>query len=125
MTSLSTGLGRSNGWVAVHQYVGAPYESYFQQVADIMDSRWATALGKDASMPQLCERYPRWGEFQNSSALDPDGTFRNEYVDRALRRAQRSDRCARGRRVCGTPTNLNSISVLAAENLMMSGLRSV
>jgi len=36
--ALSTGFGRSNGWVAVHQYVGAPYESYFQQVADIMDS---------------------------------------------------------------------------------------
>ena len=36
--ALSTGFGRSNGWVAVHQYVGAPHESYFQQVADIMDS---------------------------------------------------------------------------------------
>ena len=90
--ALSTGFGRSNGWVAVHQYVGAPYESYFQQVADIMDSyggrpHWGKMHYLNAA--QLCERYPRWGEFQElRAALDPDGTFRNEYVDRA-RRAQR------------------------------------
>lgn len=86
--ALSTGFGRSNGWVAVHQYVGAPYESYFQQVADIMDSyggrpHWGKMHYLNAA--QLCERYPRWGEFQElRAALDPDGTFRNEYVDRVL-----------------------------------------
>jgi FAD-linked oxidoreductase len=86
--ALSTGFGRSNGWVAVHQYVGAPYESYFQQVADIMDSyggrpHWGKMHYLNAA--QLCERYPRWGEFQElRTALDPDGTFRNEYVDRVL-----------------------------------------
>ena len=86
--ALSTGCGRSNGWVAVHQYVGAPYESYFQQVADIMDSyggrpHWGKMHYLNAA--QLCERYPRWGEFQElRAALDPDGTFRNEYVDRVL-----------------------------------------
>ena len=86
--ALSTGFGRSNGWVAVHQYVGAPYESYFQQVADIMDSyggrpHWGKMHYLNAA--QLCERYPRWGEFQElRAALDPDGIFRNEYVDRVL-----------------------------------------
>ncbi len=86
--ALSTGFGRSNGWVAVHQYVGAPYESYFQQVADIMDSyggrpHWGKMHYLNAA--QLYERYPRWGEFQElRAALDPDGTFRNEYVDRVL-----------------------------------------
>ena len=86
--ALSTGFGRLNGWVAVHQYVGAPYESYFQQVADIMDSyggrpHWGKMHYLNAA--QLCERYPRWGEFQELRvALDPDGTFRNEYVDRVL-----------------------------------------
>lgn len=86
--ALSTGFGRSNGWVAVHQYVGAPYESYFQQVADIMDSyggrpHWGKMHYLNAA--QLCERYPRWGEFQElRAALDPDGTFRNEYLDRVL-----------------------------------------
>ena len=34
---LSTGFGRENGWVAVHQYRGAPYEAYFQGVERIMD----------------------------------------------------------------------------------------
>ena len=86
--ALSTGFGRTNGWIAVHQYVGAPYESYFQQVADIMDSyggrpHWGKMHYLNAS--QLSERYPRWGEFQDlRSALDPDGTFRNEYLDRVL-----------------------------------------
>ena len=86
--ALSTGFGRSNGWVAVHQYVGAPYESYFQQVADIMDSyggrpHWGKMHYLNAS--HLCKRYPRWGEFQELRAvLDPDGIFRNEYVDRVL-----------------------------------------
>ena len=86
--ALSTGFGRSNGWVAVHQYVGAPYESYFQQVADIMDSyggrpHWGKMHYLNAA--QLCERYPRWGQFQElRAALDPNGTFRNEYVDRVL-----------------------------------------
>jgi len=85
---LSTGFGRLNGWIAVHQYVGAPYESYFQQVADIMDSyggrpHWGKMHYLNAA--QLCERYPRWGEFQElRAALDPDGTFRNEYLDRVL-----------------------------------------
>lgn len=86
--ALSTGFGRLNGWVAVHQYVGAPYESYFQQVADIMDSyggrpHWGKMHYLNAA--QLCKRYPRWGEFQELRAtLDPDGIFRNEYVDRVL-----------------------------------------
>lgn len=86
--ALSTGYGRLSGWVAVHQYVGAPYESYFQQVADIMDSyggrpHWGKMHYLKAA--QLCERYPRWEEFQElRAALDPDGIFRNEYVDRVL-----------------------------------------
>ena len=86
--ALSTGFGRVNGWIAVHQYVGAPYESYFQQVADIMDSyggrpHWGKMHYLNAA--QLSERYPRWQEFQDlRAALDPDGTFRNEYLDRVL-----------------------------------------
>lgn len=86
--ALSTGFGRVNGWIAVHQYVGAPYESYFQQIADIMDSyggrpHWGKMHYLNAA--QLSERYPRWHEFQDlRAALDPDGTFRNEYLDRVL-----------------------------------------
>jgi FAD/FMN-containing dehydrogenase len=33
----------------------------------------------------LAERYPRWEEFAAARrSLDPDGTFRNEYLDRVL-----------------------------------------
>ena len=34
---LSTANGRASGWIAVHQYVGAPYEAYFQGVERIMN----------------------------------------------------------------------------------------
>lgn len=86
--ALSTGTARENGWIAVHQYQGAPYESYFQQVAAIMDSyggrpHWGKMHYLDAH--DLASRYPRWNEFQQlRRALDPDGTFRNEYLDRVL-----------------------------------------
>jgi FAD-linked oxidoreductase len=86
--ALSTGFGRRNGWVAVHQYRGAPFESYFQQVAAIMDSyggrpHWGKMHWLDAAA--LAERYPRWEEFAAvRRSLDPDGTFRNEYLDRVL-----------------------------------------
>ena len=35
--ALSTGYGREQRWVAVHQYRGAPYEDYFHGVEAIMD----------------------------------------------------------------------------------------
>lgn len=86
--ALSTGQGRRSGWIAVHQYKGAPYESYFQQVARIMDSyggrpHWGKMHYLDAET--LSTRYPRWGEFAAARVrLDPEGTFRNEYLDRVL-----------------------------------------
>ena len=86
--ALSTGFGRRNGWIAVHQFRGAPYESYFQQVATIMDSyggrpHWGKMHWLSAEV--LETRYPRWSEFVAARAsLDPEGTFRNEYLDRVL-----------------------------------------
>ena len=50
---LSTGAGRANGWIAVHQYHGAPYESYFQGVEAIMDDY---------------EGRPHWGKLHYQSA---------------------------------------------------------
>ena len=85
---LSTGTGRANGWIAVHQYRGAPYESYFQGVEAIMDDydgrpHWGKLHYQTAAT--LRTRYPQWDEFTAVRAeLDPAGTFRNEYVDRVL-----------------------------------------
>ncbi len=85
---LSTGYGRKNGWIAVHQYRGAPYESYFQGVESIMNDyegrpHWGKLHYQSAST--LCSRYPEWDSFMAvRSSLDPDGTFRNSYLDHVL-----------------------------------------
>jgi FAD-linked oxidoreductase len=85
---LSTGFGRENGWIAVHQYVGAPYQAYFQGVEAIMDDydgrpHWGKMHFQSAAT--LRERYPEWDAFAAARAeLDPAGTFRNDYLDRVL-----------------------------------------
>ncbi len=85
---LSTGYGRESGWVAVHQYKGAPYHGYFQGVERIMDDyggrpHWGKLHFQTAE--RLRARYPEWDAFGALRArLDPDGTFRNDYVDRVL-----------------------------------------
>jgi L-gulonolactone oxidase len=85
---LSTGFGRTNGWIAVHQYRGAPYESYFQGVEAIMNDydgrpHWGKLHFQTAAT--LAHRYPEWEAFQAVRArLDPTGTFDNDYVDRVL-----------------------------------------
>jgi L-gulono-1,4-lactone dehydrogenase len=85
---LSTGFGRANGWIAVHQYRGAPYEAYFHSVESIMDEyagrpHWGKLHTQTAAV--LRERYPQWDVFAGWRAkLDPAGTFRNEYLDRVL-----------------------------------------
>ncbi|HWM22227.1 MAG TPA: D-arabinono-1,4-lactone oxidase, partial [Ilumatobacteraceae bacterium] len=60
---LSTGHGRANGWIAVHQYRGAPYEAYFQGVEAIMDDyegrpHWGKLHYQSAAT--LRTRYPQW-----------------------------------------------------------------
>lgn len=85
---LSTAHGRDSGWIAVHQYVGTPYEAYFQGVERIMDDHdgrphWGKLHYQDAGT--LAPRYPEWDTFASwRSKLDPTGTFRNTYLDRVL-----------------------------------------
>ena len=85
---LSTGFGRENGWIAVHQYRGAPYQAYFQGVEAIMDEydgrpHWGK-LHFQTSWT-LRDRYPEWDAFGAARAeLDPAGIFRNDYLDRVL-----------------------------------------
>jgi L-gulonolactone oxidase len=85
---LSTGFGRASGWIAVHQYVGVPYEAYFQGVEQIMNDyggrpHWGKLHFQTAAT--LAHRYPEWDTFQTwRSTLDPQGTFRNAYLDRVL-----------------------------------------
>jgi L-gulono-1,4-lactone dehydrogenase len=85
---LSTGYGRTNGWIAVHQYRGAPYESYFQGVEQIMNDydgrpHWGKLHFQSANT--LRHRYPEWDAFiKVRDRLDPDRTFQNDYLARVL-----------------------------------------
>ena len=87
---LSTANGRESGWIAIHQYIGAPYEAYFQGVEEIMNSyggrpHWGKMHFQTAA--SLAARYPEWSAFQSArSELDPDGRFSNPYVDHVLGR---------------------------------------
>jgi FAD-linked oxidoreductase len=86
--ALSTGSGRQSGWIAVHQYVGMPYEDYFRGVEKIMDDyagrpHWGKLHFQTAST--LRDRYPAWDEFAAArDRLDRDRTYRNPYLDRVL-----------------------------------------
>jgi L-gulonolactone oxidase len=85
---LSTGFGRPSGWVAVHQYRGAPFEEYFGVVERIMDEvggrpHWGKLHGQRADTLQ--HRYPHWADFAAvRDRLDPDRTFANPYLERVL-----------------------------------------
>ena len=86
--ALSTGFGRTSGWIAVHQYRGMPYEDYFQGVEAIMDDydgrpHWGKLHFQRAAT--LAARYPQWDHFAVvRDRLDPDRTFANPYLDRVL-----------------------------------------
>jgi FAD-linked oxidoreductase len=85
---LSTAYGRETCYVAVHQYVGMEYETYFRAVERIMDDydgrpHWGKRHYQTA--PTLAPRYPDWDRFQGvRSRLDPSGVFANDYTDRVL-----------------------------------------
>jgi FAD-linked oxidoreductase len=85
---LSTAHGRDTCYVAVHQYLGMEYETYFRAVERIMDDyegrpHWGKRHYQTAAT--LAPRYPDWDRFQAVRArLDPDGVFSNDYSDRVL-----------------------------------------
>ena len=85
---LSTASGRVTAYVAVHQYRGVEFESYFRAVEEIMDEyegrpHWGKRHYQTAAT--LRERYPDWDRFQAVRArLDPVGIFTNDYARRTL-----------------------------------------
>ncbi|WP_432833948.1 D-arabinono-1,4-lactone oxidase [Dactylosporangium sp. CA-092794] len=85
---LSHGHGRDNAYVAIHQYVGAPYEEYFRRfeaVAAPLAGRphWGKMHFRDAE--SLSEVYPRFADFQAvRDKLDPNRLFANAYTERVL-----------------------------------------
>jgi FAD-linked oxidoreductase len=85
---LSTAYGRETAYIAVHQYRGMEFETYFRSVEAIMDSydgrpHWGKRHYQSAAT--LAERYPAWDRFQAVRArLDPAGVFANDYARRVL-----------------------------------------
>lgn len=85
---LSTASGRDSGYVAVHLPAGSDPTRYFGEVEAIMGAaggrpHWGKLHTLDAAV--LRERYPRFEEFAAlRRRLDPEGLFRNDYLDRVL-----------------------------------------
>jgi L-gulono-1,4-lactone dehydrogenase len=85
---LSTAYGRPTGYVAVHQYRGMEFESYFRAVEAIMDEydgrpHWGKRHYQSAAT--LRPRYPGWERFLAvRERLDPERRFENEYLWRVL-----------------------------------------
>ncbi|SCL17412.1 L-gulonolactone oxidase [Micromonospora rhizosphaerae] len=89
---LSHGYGRDSAYIAIHQYVGMPYEPYFrafEEVATELGGRphWGKLHYRDAA--SLAPAYPRFGDFLAvRDRLDPHRVFTNAYLDRVLGGAQ-------------------------------------
>ena len=85
---LSTAYGRPTAYVAVHQYVGAPWAPYFRAVEEIMldlDGRPHWGKRHEAPASVLAPRYPEWDRFAAVRArLDPHGVFTNDHLARVL-----------------------------------------
>jgi FAD-linked oxidoreductase len=85
---LSSAAGRETGYVAVHQYRGMEFETYFRGVEAIMDSyggrpHWGKRHYQSAAT--LAERFPDWDRFVAvRDRLDPDRRFANDYARRVL-----------------------------------------
>ena len=87
---LSHGYGRDNVYIAIHQFVGMPYEEYFrgfEAVCTPLGGRphWGKVHYRDAA--SLRAVYPRFDDFLAvRDKLDPDGLFANDYTDHVFGR---------------------------------------
>jgi L-gulonolactone oxidase len=85
---LSHGFGRESAYVAIHQYVGAPYEPYFRAFEAACTElggrpHWGKLHYRDAG--SLRPAYPRFDDFLAvRDRLDPGRVFANRYTDRVL-----------------------------------------
>ncbi|MEU8084537.1 D-arabinono-1,4-lactone oxidase [Micromonospora sp. NPDC049101] len=85
---LSHGYGRDNAYIAVHQYVGMPYEPYFrafEQVAAGLGGRphWGKLHYRDVA--SLADAYPRFADFQTvRNRLDPNRVFTSPHLTQVL-----------------------------------------
>jgi L-gulonolactone oxidase len=85
---LSHGYGRDSAYIAIHQFVGMPYEEYFhgfENVCTALGGRphWGKMHYRDA--PSLRSSYERFDEFLAvRDSVDPSRVFANSYTARVL-----------------------------------------
>src|SRR4051794_2374219 len=85
---LSPAYERDSCYVAVHQYRGMEFESYFRAVEAIMDAHggrphWGKRHYQSAAT--LAPRYPAWDRFAAMrERMDPGRRFANDYTRRVL-----------------------------------------
>jgi FAD-linked oxidoreductase len=85
---LSTAHGRPTAYIAVHQYVGMEFETYFRAVEQVMDDyggrpHWGKRHYQTAAT--LRPRYPEWDTFTEiRDRFDPERRFENDYLRRVL-----------------------------------------
>jgi L-gulono-1,4-lactone dehydrogenase len=85
---LSHGHGRDSAYIAIHQYVGVPYEPYFQafeRVCEGLEGRphWGKQHSREAE--SLRKVYPRFDDFLAvRERVDPGRVFANAYTERVL-----------------------------------------
>ncbi len=83
---LSHGYGRDNAYIAIHQYVGMPYEPYFRAFEGVCADlggrpHWGKMNWRTAA--DLRPAYPRFDDFLAvRNSLDPDRVFANDYTRR-------------------------------------------
>ena len=98
---LSTAHERATAYIAVHQYRGMEFETYFRAVEAIMDEyggrpHWGKRHYQTAAT--LAPRYPEWERFAAvRRRLDPEGRFENDYLRRVLGPVSGSSPAAAGR----------------------------
>jgi FAD-linked oxidoreductase len=85
---VSHGYGRDSAYIAIHQYVGMPYEPYFREFEALASSvggrpHWGKQHFQDAGY--FASVYPRFHDFVAvRDKLDPNRVFANEYLNRIL-----------------------------------------
>ena len=85
---LSTAYGRDSAYVAIHQYVGLPYQEYFRLFESIAVGvggrpHWGKMHTRDADY--LSKVYPRFGDFVRvRNETDPERRFANPYTEQVF-----------------------------------------
>jgi FAD-linked oxidoreductase len=85
---LSTAYGRDSAYVAIHQYLGLPYQEYFKLFESIAGSaggrpHWGKMHIRDAAY--LAGAYPRFADFLAvRDETDPSRVFANPYLEQVF-----------------------------------------